>query len=123
GTGSALHQEFHSHLADSAVAVAQKMNTHGYSARALRESLHENGIEIPRSDAKDIKEIPGMQQLPRDTKLQPNDVVVWGATAQAPHGGSFVYTKDGQAASDHIASVPALGQFPEVRIFRSKEKE
>jgi len=110
-------------LASYAEFNAAAMNTRGADGRAVADVLNTVGIYVPNRLPKDIKDIPYMRQQPRTAPLQPGDVVVVGpqvnhGSQEASNGSAFIVTKNRMAASDHIAKIPNLSRFNDVRIYR-----
>lgn len=116
---SALQKEFQMHLAKVADIIATTGYLEPHTAPvATRQALADVGIDIPPSDSKFIKDIPKTTEIPRDSKLQPGDIVIVGATPNAKHGDSFIVTPDGKAAGWQKKYIPDLTSLHEVHIYR-----
>src|ERR1700733_9903690 len=103
-----LHAHLRRRIAESADQMAIGKHPDGASWGANWRALRSAGIAAPLGNATDIHEIPGMTQMPRDSKLRPGDVVITGATETQPFGNSFIVSEDMKAASNGFHKIPDL---------------
>lgn len=118
---SGIHHELAAQLAQAAKDVATRMDTRGHAAAGTREALHEVGIDIPRSNSADIRDIPKTKEMGSGSALKPGDIVITGVKPGVPYGNSFIVTPDMKAASDRIAPIPDLKALPNVHIYRPQD--
>jgi putative chitinase len=108
------------HLANVARGVASRMNTRGWCARGVFNSLQAAGMAIPRSPsaymaANTLARDPRFREVQLSDaqirNLPPGAIVVSGAynSPGNPHGHIAVTLGNGMEASDHIASIRTHG--------------
>ncbi|MFY0524712.1 LysM peptidoglycan-binding domain-containing protein [Archangium gephyra] len=108
------------HLANVARGVASQMNTRGWCARGVFNSLQAAGMAIPRSPsaymaAATLARDPRFREVnlsdAQIRALPPGAIVVSGAynSPGNPHGHIAVTLGNGMEASDHIARIATHG--------------
>lgn len=108
------------HLANVARGVASRMNTRGWCARGVFNSLQAAGLRIPRSASaymaartlandKRFREVKLTDAQIR--KLPPGAIIVSGPynSPGNPHGHIAVTLGNGREASDHLGNVSTNG--------------
>jgi hypothetical protein len=105
--GNALGQQ----IAQSAYQTASGMNSSGWCAKGVRKALEAIGINgIGAASAYMIADQLAGNPKFREVQctreqlksLPPGAIVVWGQTAEHPHGHISVALGDGREASDHV---------------------
>jgi LysM repeat protein len=108
------------HLANVAQGVASRMNTRGWCARGVFNSLQAAGMAIPRSPsaymaANTLARDPRFREVhlsdAQIRALPPGAIVVSGAynSPGNPHGHIAITLGNGREASDHIANIRTHG--------------
>jgi LysM repeat protein len=108
------------HLANVAQGVASRMNTRGWCARGVFDSLQAAGMAIPRSPsaymaANTLARDPRFREVhlsdAQIRALPPGAIVVSAAynSPGNPHGHIAITLGNGREASDHIANIATHG--------------
>lgn len=121
GSESAIQREV---LAAKAREVATEMNTTGYCARGVQNTLiNEMGVnDIERCAsayqmAEQLKKSKKFVSIPYDQRGA-GDVIVFGRTSVKPHGHVAIQLANAKQASDHIENDADPNKYGDVEVFR-----
>ena len=100
----------------------------GQGAKSVREVLNAAGIPLERvGDAKNIKEIPGMTQLPEGEMPKAGDVIVVGPRIDRPRdndpGNAMIALGNGEVANNHKFKEPDFSKYEFHRVFRANDSK